>query len=205
MAILIRLAGKAAIFVLGVVVTTIITAELTGQPLSGLAKFQGLYQTLAARSVPSWAFALALLVASLSVGYLTKGFLNRPRQGKIHFSTDVYNTYWSRRTDDEIQVSISGTFTYQGPPGGLIILKAFLNGTSAIDFDVNQTMMGSSSPIPSKQLYLQGDNPQSAIVYLRLRTSTKKFSQTLRETVVFIDKFNRKFPVGPIELPQRGK
>src|SRR5690349_2202161 len=58
-----KLLINAATGLISIIASPIITAWITGQPLTGLTKVRGLYQTFVQSSVPAWAFALVFLVA----------------------------------------------------------------------------------------------------------------------------------------------
>ncbi len=132
-------AVKAGTALLNLVVSAIITAWLTGQPLAGLAKMRGLSQTFirGTVTVPAWVFAL--IVASYLWGALSilLHFIRRPRKAKIHFVSDGHNTLWSRQTDSQINLRLGGTFTCEAGTEDLTILRAGLDSTDLVVFNGN--------------------------------------------------------------------
>ena len=116
---------------IGIVATAIITAWITGQPLTGLTKLGGIYQTFIRSSVPAWAFALVLLVALIGLYYALVNLPRRRPKGTVHFVPDAHNNGWSRQTDKTMNVRVGGSFTYDGP-GDLSIFRAFLKGTQPV-------------------------------------------------------------------------
>jgi len=121
-----KLLINAAKGLIGIIASSIITALITGQPLTGLTKVRGLYQTFIQSSVPAWAFALVFLFALFGIYYALTHLPKSRAKGKVHFISDAYNTTWSKTTDEHMDVRLSGTFTYDGP-GELIILKVCEN------------------------------------------------------------------------------
>src|SRR5438309_2184926 len=123
-----KLLINAAKGLVSIIASSIITALISGQPLTGLTKVRGLYQTFIQSSVPAWAFALVFLVALFGIQYFFTHLPKRRPKGKVHFIPDAYNTAWAKTADEQMDVRLSGTFTYDGP-GELVILKVFLQGT----------------------------------------------------------------------------
>ena len=87
--------GRAVLFVIGVIVTAIVTALITGQPLSGLSKFQGISRTFISGTVPAWGFALVLMAATLLGSFVLMELWRRRKKIQIHFVPDGYNSGWS--------------------------------------------------------------------------------------------------------------
>lgn len=110
-------------------VTVITTNLMTGQPLTGLVKLKGLYQTFIKSSVPAWAFAFVFLIALLGIYYAATHLLKSRSKGKVHFSPDAHNNGWSELGTAEMSARISGRFTYEGKEETIIVLKVFLEGT----------------------------------------------------------------------------
>ena len=129
--------GRAVLFVIGVIVTAIVTALITGQPLSGLSKFQGISRTFISGTVPAWGFALVLMAATLLGSFVLMELWRRRKKIQIHFVPDGYNSGWSKLSETQMHVRIGGIFTYEGPQGNLRILKAYLSGTQPANVDVN--------------------------------------------------------------------
>ncbi len=68
----------------GIIDTAIITALITGQPLAGLTKLRGLYQTFISSAVPAWAFACAFLTAVVGIYY---AFAHLPKRRTMPLDT----------------------------------------------------------------------------------------------------------------------
>jgi hypothetical protein len=194
---------KAGGFLLGAVVSAIVTNVITGQPLTGLVKLKGLYKTFIQSAVPAWGFALVLLVAVYGLYY----FLTHmpKRRGKVHFVPDAHNSGWARQSGSLMEIRIGGTFTYEGD-GNLTILQAFLRGTQQVT-DMNATVPipnGSGKTVTVSQIDLQGRIPTWVLVQVRLKPGVGTPGQPLRSKVVLRDIYNRDFLIGPIELPYIG-
>lgn len=197
--------GRAVLFVVSTAVvaisTTIITALMTGQPLSGFDRLKGVYAFVAQSTVPAWAFALVFVLAGFASYYAYKHSPWRRPKGKVHFLDDLCNTGWSKQHETEMNAQIGGTFTYEGP-GGLIVLTAFLKGTEPKSF-------GLSLWNPSKgdrgasdgQLFLLHGDPVQAVLYLKLRPVLGTPGQPLHGEVILRDNFNRDFSIGPVDFP----
>jgi len=201
-----KLLINAAKGLIGITASSIITALITGQPLTGLTKVRGLYQTFIQSSVPAWAFALVFLFALFGIYYALTHLPKSRAKGKVHFISDAYNTTWSKTTDEHMDVRLSGTFTYDGP-GELIILKAFLQGTHPTT-DIMATVdaadgSGRSETVP--QLWLEAGVALRAFIWMRLKPVVGTPGKPLRRKVVFRDKFTRDFVIGPIDFPCIGK
>src|SRR5713226_627 len=119
-----KLLANAATGLIGILASAIITAWITGQPLTGLTRIRGLYQTFIQSSVPAWAFALVFLIALFGIQYVFTHLPKHRSKGKVHFIPDAHNCGWSKQTDADMNVRIGGTFTYDGP-GELIVLRAY--------------------------------------------------------------------------------
>jgi hypothetical protein len=191
-------AGK---WLVGIIATVIITNLLTGQPLTGLVKLGGLYETFVKSSVPAWVFALVFLVALLGV-YFTATHLPKKRpKGKVHFVPDAHNCGWAKQSDDRMDVRLGGTFTYEGE-GRLMLLKVCLKGTRPAT-DMQCLVMApdrSGRMLPASQIPLQGHIPIPATIQVYMSPVVGTRGKPLRRKLVFRDTYNRDFVVGPVEF-----
>jgi hypothetical protein len=199
-----NLLKNAATGLMGILASAIITAWITGQPLTGLTKIKGLYRTFIQSSVPAWAFALVLLVALTGIYYALTHLPKRRPKGKIHFIPDAHNCGWSKQTDTEMNLRISGTFTYDGQ-GELIVLKAYLKGTQpTTDMAAQElTDYGGTTSVKNK-LWLRSNIDLQVYMNLRLKPVVGNAGKSLRRKLIFLDKFSRPFPIGPIDFPYVG-
>lgn len=208
-------AGKSVLRLVGVAAAAIVGALVLGQPLTGIAKLKslsgfaklnGLYKIVIVSSVPAWEFALLLMIALSIFLYALKHSPKRRTKGKIHFLRDVYNTGWSKQHAKEMNVRMSGMFTYDGPDE-LIVLSAFLKGTELpLDFMVQVPAPdGSAKLISTSQLWLREGVPQRALFNLRLTPVLGTPGKPLQKEMIFRDKFNRGFSIGTVEFPYIGK
>jgi hypothetical protein len=201
-----KLLTNAAKGLIGIVLSVIITAWLTGQPLTGLTKLRGLYKTFIQSSVPAWTFALVFLAALLGIYYSFTHLPRRRPKGEVHFIPDAHNNGWAKQTDTEMDVRISGTFTYDGPDE-LVVLKAFLKGTQpTTDMIARMDMVnafGTTETIP--ELWLSAGHSRRVFIYLRLKPVVGTPGKPMRRQFILRDKFNRDFLIGPIEFPYIGR
>jgi hypothetical protein len=190
---------------IGIVAPIIITALITGQPLTGLVKLQGLYKTFIKSSVPAWAFAIAFMVALFGIYYTLTHLPNRRPKGKVHFVPDAHNCGWSKQTDTQMNVRIGGTFTYDGS-GELIVLRAFLRGTQPTTDMMAQVENdgGTGMSMSSSELWLRSGLSQRALISLYLQPLLGTPGKPLRARLVFHDKFNRDFVIDAVEFPYIG-
>ena len=205
---ILRTVGKVTLFIAATAVTAAITAVISalvmGQPLAGLSKLNGLYEAVVRSTVPAWIFALVVAFAVFALYYAVRHRSSRKPKGRIHFIPDGFNSGWAKQHDNEMSISIGGTFTYDGPDG-LIILKAFLEGTAPSNFDATLLLAdGPSLSTAYSQLMLLRGEPVQAVLNLRLSPNIGTPSQTLRRTMFFRDNFKRDFSLGKVELFYRG-
>jgi len=196
--------GKALLYM---VTSAMITAWVTGKPLTGLTKLRGLYGTFIQSSVPAWAFALAIMVALFGLQYTVTHLPKRRRKGKVHFIPDAHNNGWAKLNDNEMEVRVGGTFTYDGP-GELIVLKAFLKGTKpTTDILANVEQPDLSGRMTNvSQLWLHSRTAQRAFIHLRLTPVVGTPGQPLRRNLVLRDKFTEDFVIrDSIEFPYIAK
>jgi hypothetical protein len=191
---------------ISIIVSAIVTALITGQPLVGLTETKGLYQTFVQRSTPAWLFALILVWAMLASYFALTHLPKRRPKGTIHFISDSHNTGWAKQSDGEISVQLGGTFTYDGPEE-VIILKAFMKGTHPTTdiLAILRSRDGSDRGTTARELWLHGGVAERAIVHLRLSPLIGTPGKPLRRRVVLHDKFARDFVIGPIEFPYIGQ
>jgi hypothetical protein len=189
-------AGKA---VLGIVATAIITNLISGQPLAGLVKLEGLYDSFVRSSVPAWVFALVFLVALLSAYYTATHLSKKRPKGKVHFVPDAHNCGWAEQSDSQMDVRLGGTFTYDGT-GSVMLLKFSLKGTRPTT-DMNcQVMAPAGGTFAASQVYLQGHISTPAIIQVYMSPVVGTPGRALRRKVVFRDTYNHDFVVGLVEF-----
>jgi len=186
-------------------ISAIVTAWVTGQPLTRLTKINGLYQTFVKSTVPAWVFALLFLVALFGIYYSLTHLPKRRPKGQVHFVPDAHNCGWAKQTDTQMSVRIGGTFTYDGS-GTLVVLKAYLKGTEPTTDMVVQVEGPDGSPgmIPASELWLPAGLSQRTFMNLYLKPALGIPGKPFRRKLVLLDKFTREFPIGPIELPYAG-
>jgi hypothetical protein len=194
---------QGAIFVLGVIVTAIVTSLITGEPLSGLSRFQGLYRIFISGTVPAWGFAGVLVVMLSLAAYVARGIWKAPRHGRVHFVLEDFCTYWAKRPGSAIYLSVSGIFTYEGPAGGTNILGARLHGTTQSIFGVRELPDPHPVPTTSEKFPLPDGVPKHAIIYAYLQIPKSGFEMKGECEVILTDMFNREFVIGPMSLPER--
>lgn len=204
-----KLALRAATALGSIVATAIITNFITGQPPTGLTKLSGYYRTFIKSSVPAWTFAVVLLFLLLTAYY---AYTHRPlRQGMVHFVPDATNCVWKVQNNGTMTVGIGGHFTYDGAES-LIVLKAFLEGSdSPQNMIAKVTPKGfyripmGTRPITNRSTFVLPSNSATE-VFITLLDVTPILGtpgQPLRRRLILRDKYNRDFPVGPIEFVYR--
>lgn len=197
---LLKGAGKSLI---GIIATVVVTRAITGEPLAGLTKLTGLYRTLAQGSVAAWAFALTFLVALCGIYYASMHLPARFSKGRVHFVPDAHNSGWARHSDTQIDLRIGGVFTYEGV-GSVTLLKAFLRGTQPVTDMAAQVLGWGEEPVMVSRLDLQDGVPQPAVIQVYLMSALGTRGEPLCGPLVFVDIYNRKFVVGPVEFPYLG-
>lgn len=200
-----KLFVRAATGLISIVATAVITAWLTGQPLTGLTRIKGLYKTFIQSSVPAWTFALVFLAALLGIYYALTHLPNRRPKGKVHFIPDAHNSGWSKQTATEMNVRIGGMFTYEGP-ATLMVLTARLKGTRPITDMLAQvdTRDGTGRTVRVYNLWLEPKIAVRGLVDLKVTPVLGIPGQPMRRKLVLRDNLNRDFVVGPIEFPYNG-
>ena len=203
-----KYAGRALLFLIGAVVTAILAAIINGlvggQPLSGLVKLRGLYETVLQTTVPAWVFALVLMTALFSLIYAVKNAPGRKRKGKVHFTPDGFNTGWARQHDKEMTARIGGTFTYDGP-NEVTFLQAFIKGTEPVGFGASLAPSdGSGRSVDTEQLWLAPGHLVRGVLYLRFPLVLGTPGQPLRQEVFFRDSLRRDFTIGKVDFPYIG-
>lgn len=191
---------------LNLVVSAIITAWLTGQPLTGLAKLRGISQTFIKGrvTIPAWVFALGVAFLLWSAVSSLLHLIRRPRKAKIHFVSDGYNTLWSRQTDSEINLRLGGTFTCEGVTEDLTILRAGLDSSNLVVFNGTFILGGGERTLPISQLSLAPGVPVRAVLDLRPANSTAKRKRPLKREVILLDNRNQRFSIGQVQFPYSG-
>jgi hypothetical protein len=201
-----KLLVKAITGLLSIVATAIITAWLTGQPLTGLTKIKGLYKTFVQSAVPAWAFALVLLVALFGIHYVLTHLPHRRPKGKVHFIPDAHNSGWSKQHDKEMNLRIGGVFTHEGS-GMLDILTAHLKGTQPTtnmlaEVDVPD---GTGRLVRVYSFSLPSNIGVKVLINLKLKPVKGTPGKPMTGKVVLVDNFRREFVIGPIEFPYIGR
>jgi hypothetical protein len=189
------------------VLTAIVTNLITGQPLTGLVKLEGLSQAFLKTTVPAWAFAITFFVAVLGTYQFTIRLLKGNRKkGTVHFVPDAYNNGWAPTTNNQMQLRAGGTFTYAGK-GNLIILRGWLKGTQpTTDFAVNVIASdGSGKTYSSEKLWLPAGAPVRAFIYVILTPARGIPGKPLRDRLILRDSFNRDYVLQRVEFPYTGK
>jgi hypothetical protein len=199
-----KLLVKAITGLLGIVATVIITAWLTGQPLTGLTKLKGLYKTFIQSSVPAWVFALVLLVAFFGMYYVLTHLPHRRVKGKVHFVPDAHNSGWSKQHDTEMNLRIGGVFTYDGP-GTLSVLTAHLKGTQPTTNMLAKVESSDGTKyVGVRELWFQSKIGVRGVIDLKLKPVRGIPGKPMTGKVVLVDNFRREFVIGPIEFPYIG-
>lgn len=200
-----KLLVKAATGLLSIVATAIITAWLTGQPLTGLTKLKGLYKTFVQSSVAAWVFALVLLVALLGIHYVLTHLPHRRIKGNVHFVPDAHNSGWSKQHDTEMNLRVGGVFTYDGP-GTLSVLTAHLKGTQpTTDMLAKvESSDGTCKYVGVRELWLQSKIGVRCVLDLKLKPVRGIPGKPMSGKVVLVNNFRREFVIGPIEFPYIG-
>ena len=194
-------AKSVAAWLIGILLSSIVTALITGQPLTGFLRLKGLYKTFVQSRVPAWSFALVFLIAIVGLYY---AFANWPKglpKGKLHFMPDAYNCGWSRQSDTEMNVSIGGTFTYEAH-SDLIVFQAFLKGTKPNTDLMPQVEAsdGSGRMITVSDLWLRSLLAHKVYIHMHLTPIVGEVGKPLRRKLILRDKYLRDFEVGPIEF-----
>jgi hypothetical protein len=199
-------AVRAGAVLLNLVVSAIITAWLTGQPLTGLAKLRGLSQTFISGrvTIPAWVFTLAVAFLLWSAVAILLHLIRRPRKAKIHFIPDGYNTLWSRQTDSQINLRLGGTFTCGGGTEDLTILRAGLAGTDLVVFNGIFIPRDGNYEVPISELSLAPGVPVRAVLDFRPADSTAERKKPLQREVILLDNRNRRFSLGQVQFPYSG-
>jgi hypothetical protein len=195
---------KIGVAVLLAALTTITTNLITGQPLNGIVKLKGLYQTFIKSSVPAWAFALVFLVALWGLYYALPRLLSGKSKGKVHFSPDAYDNGWSERGTAEMDVRISGKFAYQGKEDTIAILKIFLEGTTPCNnLMAHVTPLHGERPLQMNNVWLNA-TPLDVFTNITVKPRIGKRGKPLRARLILRDKYNRDFRTDPLQWPYLG-
>lgn len=188
--------GKALLFI---VASAVITNLVSGQPIAGLVKLEGLYRSFVKSSVPAWSFAAVFLLALLGFYYAVGHLPNKRPKGKVHFVPDAHNCAWAKQSENRMDVRLGGTFTYEGT-GSVMLLKMSLKGTLPKTEMQCQVMAPDGRMFPASQVNLNGHIPAPAMIQVYLSPLVGIPGQTLRRKIVFRDTYNRDFEVGPVEF-----
>lgn len=193
-----------------IVLSQIVTALVTGQPLVALVKREGLGRIFIYATVPAWAFSVAFFVAALGCIYLApqlfrRRFIRR-EPNKLHFVPDARNSGWSARSNSQMQVRLVGTFIYEGKRD-LILLKAFLKRTRpCTDWIVELYAENTSRPIRLETLGLRPHVPVKASVTMEVKPLVRTPGKPYKGPIRFLDQYNHVITTdAPIKLPYIGK
>jgi hypothetical protein len=196
---ILKLAIDALKGLIGIIATVMFTALITGQPLTGLFKLKGLYETFIRSSVPAWAFATTLMLALIGLYY---SITHRPkRKGKVIFIPDANNCGWSKQTEEIMNLRLGGTFSYKGQ-GNVQILKMFLQGTKPLDdlFLRIEDRRVDSKMIQTGDLFLSETTSHRAFTDMRLTPVLGDPGQPLQAKLIVHDRFADDFVVGEFEF-----
>jgi hypothetical protein len=196
---ILKLAIDALKGLIAIIATVIFTALITGQPLTGLFRLKGLYETFIRSSVPAWTFATTLMLTLIGLYY---SITHRPkRKGKVIFIPDAYNCGWSKQTEEIMNLRLGGTFSYKGP-GNVQILKMFLHGTKPLDDLYLQVDIGRGGDnlIQTDELILSETSSHRAFTDMRLTPVLGDPGKPLRAKLIVHDRFADDFVVGEFEF-----
>jgi hypothetical protein len=196
---ILKLAIEGLKALIGFIAAATVTAVITGQPLTGLFKLKGLYQTFIGSNVPAWVFAVTLMLALTGLYYW---ITHRPkRKGRVIFIPDAYNCGWSKQTEEIMNLRLGGTFSYKGT-GNVQILKMFLKGTKPLDDLLLQIedRRADNNMIQTDQLFLSETTSQKAFTDFRLTPVLGVPGEALRAELVLHDRFADDFAVGDFEF-----
>jgi hypothetical protein len=198
-----KTALKAAYGLVGIVVSSIVTALVTGQPITGLTKLKGLFGIFIKGSVPAWAFAPVFCFALFGGWYfISRQFKQKTR---LHFVQDAHNCGWAPESDSVMFVRVGGSLTYDGQ-GSLTLLKSFLAGTQPVTDMVAQTeaMDGSGKLKTVNRLDVPSNFSTRVLLNLRVKPRRGAPGKTYNSRLIFRDGYNRDHDAGPVELPYVG-
>jgi hypothetical protein len=103
-----------------------------------------------------------------------------------------------------MSLCISGTFTYDAQ-AELIVLKAYIKGTQPIgDMAAQVERPDGNGLVMVNKLWLRSNLDTQVYMSLRLNPVVGVPGQPLRRKLILLDKFSRKFTIGPIEFPYIG-
>ena len=137
--------------------------------------------------------------------YLIELYKSSVKKGRIHFFPDAFNNGWSKQHDTEMNLRVSGTFTYSDGAERVLIMEMFLKGTKSIGGMQPQILLPDSSAKCIADWWLQEDSPVRALTDLRLTPVIGKSKEPLRAKLILKDNLHRQFIVGEVEFPYIGR
>jgi hypothetical protein len=193
--------------VLAGVLTAVIVALLTGQPLAGLTKIQQISQIFLKTTVPGWLLACVVFVA-IWLGYhgIASATFSRRKTTRVHFVPDLPNCGWALSADKQVlDIRATGKFTANGPET-LTILKMYIRKTEPASLIANIPRLDGSGRVHTvTELWLEPRTPTQAQVFLRLKPPQGTIGRPLSAQLILRDNYNRDFPVEKLDFPYIGQ
>ena len=198
-----KLALKGLYGLVGIVVSSIVTAWISGQPLTGLTRLKGLFEIFIRGSVPAWIFAPIFLAALFGTQHFIAFKLKHKK--RLHFVPDAHNCGWSPVSGSVMFVRLGGTFTYEGQ-GSLSLLKCFLSRTQPTTDMLAEVdpIDGTARKLRVTRIDLPSSVPVKAFLNLRVTPLRGVPGKAYNSRLKFRDSYNRVYDVGPVELPYAG-
>lgn len=120
-------------------------------------------------------------------------------RGRIHFSPDLNELGWCESIGEQIEVRISGEFTYEGP-AMLHVLQIFLEGTEPVNFFADITPLESAATFNLSELFLD-KLPRRVVALLILKSPVVHPTEVLKRRLIFRDDKGREFKLRRLEVP----
>jgi hypothetical protein len=170
-----------------VIASAIITALITGQPLTGLFKLKGLVGIYLHGPLLTCAIAGGLFLGLLILEY---SLLRSPTQvRKLHFVPDAHNCFWAQNGDGEqaqMYVSVGGTFTFEGP-SPVTFLTGYFKGTRPVT-DMQIAVVSNIVPerplVQVQEFVLEPHEVVRAFLHLYLRPAIGKRSEPFKGKLI---------------------
>jgi pyrimidine deaminase RibD-like protein len=133
-----------------------------------------------------------------------KSRASRPK-GQVHFVPDAFNCGWAKSTNDQMEVRLGGTFTYDGTRT-LTVLKAFVEGTQPVNDMLLQVIAsrGLGATVTLPHLDLIAHSAVRAFINVRVAPVRGIPGQAFNGHVVFRDNYNRDY-LFEVSLPYIGQ
>ncbi|MCU1305241.1 MAG: hypothetical protein JWQ87_5525 [Candidatus Sulfotelmatobacter sp.] len=197
-------------WLLGIAAPVIVTASITGQPLSGLMKLKGLGDTFLKSSVPAWVFTAVFVVALIAAEYAIEHLLKATKK-LLHFIPDPDECGWGQAADREqggkkisvMFVRVEGTLTYDGERETQF-LSAYLKSTQSSGMRTRVPAIdGSNREVETSPLQLTPHVPQHVSMDLFVWPMVGTAKKSLRSHLILRDQYNRDHDVGVVEFQSR--